>query len=87
MIKLSVYYYIWLNAPHQDSYHKKQKKKFVNLHELYDRQAKWSMSDDVVHDENKVPLLVDDGHQELNDDDVQQPLLHMHLHMDHMMMY
>jgi hypothetical protein len=30
------------------------------------------MFDDVENAENKVPLLVDDEHQELNDDDVQQ---------------
>ena len=38
----------------------KSGKKLSNLHELYDRQAKWPMSDDVVYGENKVPLHDDD---------------------------
>jgi hypothetical protein len=63
-------------------------KKLSNLHELYDRQAKWPMSDDVVNDENRGPLYGDDEHQESNDDDVQQQrLLHMPMRMDRTMMY
>ncbi len=67
---------------------KSGEKKLSNLHELYDRQAKWPMSDDVVNDENRGPLYGDDEHQESNDDDVQQQrLLHMPMRMDRTMMY
>ncbi len=67
----------------------KSGKKLSNLHELYDRQAKWPMSDDVVNGENRGPLYDDDDeHQESNDDDVQQQQLpHRPMHMDHKMMY
>lgn len=65
-------------------------KKLSNLHELYDRQAKWPVSDDVVNDENRGRLNDDDDdeHQESNDDDaLQQPTQHKPMHMDHRMMY
>ncbi len=67
----------------------KSGKKLSNLHELYDRQAKWPMSDDVVDGENRGRLHGDDDeHQESNDGDVRlQPLLHKQMHMDHKMMY
>lgn len=62
-------------------------KKLSNLHELYDRQAKWPMSDDVVNDENRGRLNDDDEHRESNDDGVQQPWQRKPMRMDHTMRY
>lgn len=62
-------------------------KKLSNLHELYDRQAKWPMYDDVVDDENRGRLKGDDEHRESNDDDVQQPMQRKPMRMDHTMKY
>lgn len=66
----------------------KQKGIVFNLLELYDQQAKWSMSDDVENDENKVLQHVDDEHRVLNDDvEPLLQLLHKPLHTDHIPMY